>query len=563
MLTLPARWSKQTIAVASAPIVALALAFVLLQEGAVPAPRMFGSIPLPFLSESSSLQGSLTLFGKRNGIDVYEVNFNHAEPFEHLSVDRIYLAHIPSDPTVSDVPMDLALTLTGTGGHLVDYYGYRYSDAAATMERRDIAAIRFKDRFPGQFFASNTARARDALNGSMLAAFETAYGVKFMPTDGTLGSVRLDPAGALYVLVVNDGGGADLAVRGVTGCGNRIVEAAEQCDDANGINGDECTNTCTLGFPIPFDQGATGTGAALSIVQEEGFNGNASAASSDISLVRFTATATDLFQLRKLAFRAETGSLTALRHYQIFVDADGDGLTETAVSPEVAPIGGFVTFDEPLNWSGALVRRTPTIFELKADVPETVIGVQKIRVIFSTGTSDFIGGKRIEGTFPLVGIRTNGGACLSPICQMFVTTKASILWTIGTLSDCGNGVIDLGEECDYSVAGMADDCDNACRLSTPTPDFGNGPSILCGDGYIDPNEECDDGSTQSGDGCSDVCAVEQGFLCTGAPSQCTPPLPSLCGNGQLNADEECDDGNQSNTDECDTSCQLTTPTPSL
>ena len=56
-------------------------------------------------------------------------------------------------------------------------------------------------------------------------------------------------------------------------------------------------------------------------------------------------------------------------------------------------------------------------------------------------------------------------------------------------------------------------------------------SASCGDGTVDDlrpppgayNEDCDDGNTEPGDGCSEVCDIEEGWVCTGSPSVCSPP----------------------------------------
>ena len=45
---------------------------------------------------------------------------------------------------------------------------------------------------------------------------------------------------------------------------------------------------------------------------------------------------------------------------------------------------------------------------------------------------------------------------------------------------------------------------------------------VCGDGLPDVGEECDDGNTSNGDGCSSICEVEDGWSCTDA----TPPTSS-------------------------------------
>jgi len=64
----------------------------------------------------------------------------------------------------------------------------------------------------------------------------------------------------------------------------------------------------------------------------------------------------------------------------------------------------------------------------------------------------------------------------------------------------------------------------------------------CGNGVLDPGEQCDDRNIQSGDGCSSTCQIEPGWSCTGSPSVCAR---TVCGNGILEAGEVCDCGHRS------------------
>jgi len=88
---------------------------------------------------------------------------------------------------------------------------------------------------------------------------------------------------------------------------------------------------------------------------------------------------------------------------------------------------------------------------------------------------------------------------------------------------CGNGIQEVGEQCDDGNADNCDGCNSTCQIEE------------CGNGSVDCGEECDDGNNQDGDGCTASCELE---------------VPAVCGNGVVEPGEECDDGNHDNTDAC-------------
>jgi cysteine-rich repeat protein len=71
----------------------------------------------------------------------------------------------------------------------------------------------------------------------------------------------------------------------------------------------------------------------------------------------------------------------------------------------------------------------------------------------------------------------------------------------------------------------------------------------CGDHVVSGAEICDDGNANSGDGCF-ACTMEEGFVCAGSPSDCSP----VCGDGIVAAYESCDDGNTISRDGCSAEC---------
>ncbi len=113
-------------------------------------------------------------------------------------------------------------------------------------------------------------------------------------------------------------------------------------------------------------------------------------------------------------------------------------------------------------------------------------------------------------------------------CDFGPANSDSGTCTTGCLvAECGDGLLLEGlEECDDGNAVNTDDCINACKIAT------------CGDGFAQAGvEECDDGNDDNADGCTTSCT------------------PGVCGDGILQGGEQCDDGNDITTDECP-ACQL-------
>jgi cysteine-rich repeat protein len=85
------------------------------------------------------------------------------------------------------------------------------------------------------------------------------------------------------------------------------------------------------------------------------------------------------------------------------------------------------------------------------------------------------------------------------------------------------------------------DLDGGARVLGPRVDIGADEASRCGNGIIEVPEQCDDGNLVSGDGCD---------------ANCTP---TGCGNRILTAGEQCDDGNLVSGDCCSPTCQLEPP----
>ena len=129
--------------------------------------------------------------------------------------------------------------------------------------------------------------------------------------------------------------------------------------------------------------------------------------------------------------------------------------------------------------------------------------------------------------------------------------------SVCTLPYCGDGIINLDEECDDMDRVDFNACSNHCRL----------PRNDCGDTVVDADEECDDGNESNDDACSTDCrilstetclyaceavgtAATDAPLCTaggacycryGAGGRLCDERPD-CGDGFVQGIEACDDG---------------------
>ena len=123
------------------------------------------------------------------------------------------------------------------------------------------------------------------------------------------------------------------------------------------------------------------------------------------------------------------------------------------------------------------------------------------------------------------------------------------------LTQCSDGKLDAGEQCDDGNKVDEDGCTTACLIGAgytcPTPGAPCSSALACGDGKLGGTEACDDGNKTDGDGCAADCSkVDPGWQCRVPGKKCVP----FCGDGTLTGAESCDDSNSVGGDGCSATC---------
>ncbi len=128
-----------------------------------------------------------------------------------------------------------------------------------------------------------------------------------------------------------------------------------------------------------------------------------------------------------------------------------------------------------------------------------------------------------------------------------------------TKPGCGDQIVDTGELCDDGNS-KSDDACIACKVAT------------CGDGFVEAGvEACDDGDADNTNACTNACKVAacgDGFTQAGveacddgdanadAPDKCRKNCSKpACGDGITDGGEQCDDGNKNDSDTCTNACK--------
>jgi len=95
---------------------------------------------------------------------------------------------------------------------------------------------------------------------------------------------------------------------------------------------------------------------------------------------------------------------------------------------------------------------------------------------------------------------------------------------------CGNTILEAGEQCDDGNLNNNDSCSNTCTLTTQP---------VCGNAVVEQGEQCD-----AGTGNNITCNPAYGQSCNYCANSCTTQTVTgpYCGDNIKNGNEQCDGG---------------------
>jgi cysteine-rich repeat protein len=298
-------------------------------------------------------------------------------------------------------------------------------------------------------------------------------------------------------------------------CGNGILEEGEECDDGNNIDCDGCSAKCIIEF--------CGDGIVQYGEQcDDGNNINGDGCSSNCMIEHYTPVCID-----------------ADFEYDINLGVCGVNCLSSCGSIDETSIN--VPLGARYEVRGQVLRGSPGQCQTNEDFyleindefgPETVDDADPCAISVRI---DFLGTFNFNSGWNDIIIHSASQCPPDVHANSVELTKLCLYY----IEECGNGILDSGEQCDDGNNINGDGCSSNCMIEHYTP--------VCGNGILDSGEQCDDGNNINGDGCSSTCVIEH----------YTP----VCGNGILDSGEQCDDGNNINGDGCSSTCVIESTNP--
>jgi len=347
-----------------------------------------------------------------------------------------------------------------------------------------------------------------------------------------------------------------------TECGDSLTRGSEGCDDGNSIDGDGCSSSCTveLGYLCFHDTTEAGTTAAACALEPF----------TCLQGVCGVGTISAEVQDKKECDDGNTLSEDGCSH-DCGIECGWlcSGATESSqdtCSPTEcgdSKLSGDEKCDDgnTANSDGCssncLIENGWTCVHLS--VPPAACGQYPDACAPACGDGVRIGAELVSGGCD------DGGQLEGDGCSALCTVECG--WNCLDVCTflCGDGLRATGaEECDDGNILEGDGCSSSCtvELGWECPPYVlmntcgiDQCSEICGDGLIVGSEACDDSNLRSGDGCGSTCAYECCFERV-LKSSGSLAMITKCGDGCWSGVEECDDGNTVDGDGCSSNCQV-------
>jgi len=297
-------------------------------------------------------------------------------------------------------------------------------------------------------------------------------------------------------------------------CGDGIINNGEECDDGNSMNGDGCSSNCTIEKQI---------------------------CEHDVG-VRFS-----------------------------YSNSVGTGIA-------IKPVNGSWLLDDPEELTKGTNYTIKYFVDNKIENSSNFIHVvakvgNKTLADYNTSINVYHS-KEVSLNISELGYKDyNITVFVEKINEQDCNTTDNFAWReIIIIPQCGNGFLDIGEQCDDGNSVNGDGCNSQCHIE------------ICGNGVVDLGEQCDDGNTNNSDTCTNTCkigscgdgiiqigeqcdeGIDNGNVCVpvyeGSCQYCNSTCSSItlygpfCGDGIIKIGvEECDDGNIINGDGCSANCE--------
>ncbi|MCP3684837.1 MAG: DUF4215 domain-containing protein [bacterium] len=303
-------------------------------------------------------------------------------------------------------------------------------------------------------------------------------------------------------------------------CGDGILESPEECDDGNNANGDGCSSSCDV-EDVDCSDADYVYDVDMIVVGDNCLSGW----DHPQDQVLLHVPEGGSYEVKGEVWRGHPGQCQTNEDF--FLEINGGYGPET--DDDALACAGTVRLDDLGVFdftSGTNDVFMNTAAQCPPDTHPNSVKLMKI-CLYSQYTAECGNGIVDAGEDCDDGNSVDDDSCTND-CTFYIPP----------LPYCGNGIVEAGEDCDDGNSVDDDSCTNDCTFYIP-------PLPYCGDGNVDPGEECDDGNSVNYDSCTNDCTI-------------FPPLP-VCGNGVVEPGEECDDGNDVNDDSCTNDCTIFPP----